>query len=118
MESQVVTPLDFTSGFYNTIGGVLRKTAGSRRGINPATEEPNPDVPVSTPRDVDDAVAAARSAFEPWSRQSYNVRRKLIERFSDAVESHLEDFSKLLTREQGKPVSKLPWSDRLFTNLT
>ena len=74
MGSQGFTQLDFTAGFHNTIGGLLRKTASTRRGINPATEEPNPDVPVSTPEDVDDAVAAARSAFETWSKQSYDVR--------------------------------------------
>lgn len=54
--------LDFST-FYNVIDGKLSPTKETRHGINPATEEPNPEVPVSTPKDVDRAVEAGQRAF-------------------------------------------------------
>ncbi|OQU97385.1 hypothetical protein CLAIMM_03319 [Cladophialophora immunda] len=104
MGSYTVPRLHFTDDFRHSINGQLRTSREKRRGINPATEEPNPEVPVATHDDVDDAVAAARNAFASWSKQSYATRRTAIHRFADAIESYQEDFATLLTREQGKPV--------------
>lgn len=105
MGSQGIPHLEFKDKFYNSIDGQLKTTKDTRQGINPATEAPNPEVPVATIQDVDDAVAAARSAFTSWSKWSYAERRDAIHRFADAVESYQEDFSALLYQEQGKPVS-------------
>jgi acyl-CoA reductase-like NAD-dependent aldehyde dehydrogenase len=105
MGSQGIPHLEFKDKFYNSIGGQLKTTKITQRGINPATEKPNPEVPVAAIQDVDDAVAAARSAFTSWSKQSYAERRDAIHRFADAVESYQEDFAGLLNQEQGKPVS-------------
>lgn len=97
--------LDLFNGFYNTINGKLTSTARTRHGINPATGKPNPEVPVSTQQDVDDAVAAAKEAFKTWSKVPWAERKKAILDYADALERHIDDFAKLLTQEQGKPVS-------------
>lgn len=96
--------LDVANGFYNTINGKLTTTEKTRHGINPATGKPNPEVPVSTQKDVDDAVAAAKEAFKSWSKVPWDERKKAVLAYADAVEAHAEDFAKLLTQEQGKPV--------------
>lgn len=105
MGSQGIPHMEFKDKFYNSIDGQLKTTKDTRQGINPATEAPNPEVPVATIQDVDDVVAAARSAFTSWSKWSYAERRDAIHRFADAVESYQEDFAALLNQEQGKPVS-------------
>ncbi|KAL4781467.1 aldehyde dehydrogenase domain-containing protein [Aspergillus varians] len=90
--------------FQNTINGKQTSTTEKRHGINPATGEPNPDVPVSTQQDVDNAVAAAEAAFTTWSDVPLAERIKAMFAFADAVEQHAADFAKLLIQEQGKPL--------------
>jgi len=90
--------------FHNVINGKLVSTSKTRHGINPATKSPGPEVPIATPQDVDEAVAAARTAFKTWSRTSIEDRKKSMQGLADGMASHREDFAKLLTREQGKPV--------------
>jgi acyl-CoA reductase-like NAD-dependent aldehyde dehydrogenase len=91
-------------GFSNTINGKLTSTEKTRHGINPATGKANPEVPVSTPKDVDDAVAAAKEAFKSWSQTSWEKRKEAVLAFADGLEKYEQDFGKLLTQEQGKPV--------------
>ncbi|KAL2850775.1 Aldehyde/histidinol dehydrogenase [Aspergillus pseudodeflectus] len=91
--------------FQNIINGKKSSTAETRHGINPATAKPNPEVPVSTQTDVDDAVAAAQEAFKTWSEVPLAERANALRAFADGLEPYAEDFAKLLTQEQGKPLS-------------
>lgn len=100
----VAPPFNVFEGFYNTINGKNSSTEKTRHGINPATAKPNPEVPVSTPKDVDDAVAAAKEAFKTWSKTPYEKRKEAVLAFADGLEKYEQDFGKLLTQEQGKPV--------------
>jgi acyl-CoA reductase-like NAD-dependent aldehyde dehydrogenase len=102
------TSLGFTT-FQNIINGQPSPTQQTRHGINPATREPNAEVPVSTPADVDAAVASARAAFKSWSKVPVEERQKAVTDFANAIMSHKEDFAKMLVKEQGKPV-RLPMS--------
>ncbi|KAL4867808.1 hypothetical protein BDV12DRAFT_209526 [Aspergillus spectabilis] len=95
--------LDYTT-FHNVINGELKGTPTSRHGINPATETPNPEVPVSTAEDVDAAIRSAKGAFPGWAATPWEERRAAIQRYADALESEAEEFAKLLTQEQGKPL--------------
>ena len=104
MGSVGVEQFDLFNGYYNTINGKLTSTAKTRHGINPATEKPNPEVPVSTSEDVDAAVEAAQIAFKSWTRKQYDERRADVVAFAEAVEKHAEQFAQILTQEQGKPV--------------
>ena len=97
--------LCLTGGFYNTINGKLTSTPTTRHSINPATEEPNPDVPVCTEGDVEAAVSAAHGAFKQWSKLPVVRRQQAIIRYADALQAYQADFADLLTMEQGKPVS-------------
>jgi len=92
--------------YYNTIDGKLSSTQQTRHGINPSTGKPNPEVPVATQEDVDTAVAAAKKAFKTWSKTPYAERQKALNNFADAIEKHADDFAKMLTQEQGKPVRR------------
>lgn len=102
MASQL--PLSF-SAFHNIIDGKLERTKETRHGINPSTLEANPGVPVSTRHDVDRAVQAARRAFASWSRTPIEERRAAVIAFSEALASYTDVFARMLTKEQGRPVS-------------
>lgn len=95
--------LDWTV-FENVVDGRLTKTAKTRHGINPATGKPNPEVPVATPDDVDEAMIAAKKASTKWATVPYAERAKAVLAFADALESEHQAFSDMLVREQGKPV--------------
>lgn len=102
--STKVTPLTWDT-FSNTIDGKADNGKSSRHGINPATEGNSSTVPVATQEDVDRAMVAAKKAFKTWSAVPYAERQKAVLAFADALEAEKEGFSKLLTKEQGKPVS-------------
>ena len=98
------TALDFTK-FHNIINGKLLSTGRMRHGINPATEEANPDVPISSRQHVDDAVAAARLAFIGWAATAMSERQKAAKNLADALFKNKDDFAEMLVKEVGKIVS-------------
>jgi aldehyde dehydrogenase (NAD+) len=71
---------------------------------NPATEQIIGSVPAGTARDVDDAVAAARAAFEPWASASSETRADALNRLADAVERRAGEFAALIATEVGCPI--------------
>ncbi|CEL01048.1 hypothetical protein ASPCAL00640 [Aspergillus calidoustus] len=95
-----------TTSFYNVINNVLTSTAQTRHGINPATLQPNPEVPITTSKELDQAVSAAKAAFKKWSSTTFAERRAAINRYADSLEANTTSLAQLLTREQGKPLSQ------------
>jgi phenylacetaldehyde dehydrogenase len=74
---------------------------------DPATQEVIAHVPAGDKADIDQAVAAARKAFEtgPWSRISPADRAKLVWRLGDLLEQHADEFAELEALDNGKPVT-------------
>ena len=104
MATNGVSHLDWTS-FKNVINGKLTTTSKTRCSINPSTLEENPQVPVSTEKDVDDAVAAAKAAQIKWADVPVQERQKAVRDFAAALKHEKKDFAEQLVKEQGKPVS-------------
>jgi len=50
-------------------------------------------------------VAAARSAFAEWSKRSFSERRKYLHKLAARVRDYGDELAKVITREQGKPLS-------------
>lgn len=73
--------------------------------INPATEEVIASVPVATAKDVEAAVAAARTAFEtgPWAQMKPAERARVMLRMADEFESRRADLIDLNIAEAGCP---------------
>lgn len=103
--SSTYQSLDWSS-YANVIDGHLSSTSRVRHSVNPATGEDNPDVPVSTQDDVEEAMQAAKRAQVGWAATPYEDRRKAVLAFADAVEAEFKAFSDMLIREQGKPVRR------------
>jgi aldehyde dehydrogenase (NAD+) len=71
--------------------------------VNPATESVIGRVASACPADVDDAVAAARRAFEdgPWSRATPSERSRLLLRFAEELASRRSELVELNIAEAG-----------------
>jgi betaine-aldehyde dehydrogenase len=91
----------------NFIGGeaVDPVEGGYEDVVNPATGETIAEAPLSTKADVDQAVAAAKKAFEAgtWSTIPPNERARALLRMADLVEERGEEIADLEAADAGKP---------------
>jgi acyl-CoA reductase-like NAD-dependent aldehyde dehydrogenase len=72
-----------------------------------ATEERLGSVPEAAERDIDDAVAAARRAFDDpdgWSRWEPARRREVLERFAVALEKRAAETARRVSLQNGMPI--------------
>jgi len=72
--------------------------------INPATEKEITKVQAASAADVDKAVAAARAAFEPWSKTNGSDRRDLLLKLADLMEKNRAELAQVESDDNGKPV--------------
>jgi phenylacetaldehyde dehydrogenase len=74
---------------------------------NPATGEILAQVAEGDREDIEQAVKAARKAFDqgPWRKLTASERGRLIWKLSDLLESHTEEFAYLESLDNGKPLT-------------
>ncbi|KRT76139.1 MAG: methylmalonate-semialdehyde dehydrogenase [Armatimonadetes bacterium CSP1-3] len=92
----------------NFIGGawVPSKTERVEDIPNPATGDLLARVPYSTVGDVEAAVAAAARAYPAWRDTPVVERARVMFRFRQVLEDHLEELALLVTQENGKTVEE------------
>jgi succinate-semialdehyde dehydrogenase/glutarate-semialdehyde dehydrogenase len=73
---------------------------------NPATGQVLAEVPRASTQDLDDALAAAASAFELWRLKSPQERAAVLMRTAVLVRERVEDMARLMTLEQGKTLAE------------
>ncbi|MCP8894730.1 aldehyde dehydrogenase family protein [Shinella daejeonensis] len=73
--------------------------------INPATEEAFTRISVGSAADVDKAVAAAKAAFETFSRTTPAERLALLKRVYDVYLERFEDIAQAVSAEMGAPLA-------------
>ena len=73
--------------------------------INPATEAPMGQISLGNKEDVDEAVKAARKAFDTFSLTSREERIDLLERMLQAYKARRNDLAVVITEEMGAPSS-------------
>jgi aldehyde dehydrogenase (NAD+) len=90
----------------NFIDGAWVESDGDTRHavINPATEAPCTVITLSTAADVDRAVAAARRAFEGFSRTSREARLALLDRIIAEYRARMPDIAQAISTEMGAPI--------------
>ncbi len=88
------------------IDGALVTGAAVMEVINPATRGIAGAAYVVDAVQVDTAVRAAHRAFPGWAALSLDERRCYMARMASAVEENAEALARLLTEEQGKPISE------------
>ncbi|MFG2462116.1 aldehyde dehydrogenase family protein [Streptomyces sp. NPDC048523] len=77
--------------------------------LNPATEEVVATVPAATAADVDAAVARAAKAQVRWAALAPADRARLLRRFADVVDRHVEELARLEVREAGHLLGNARW---------
>lgn len=88
------------------IGGKLREGASAIDVINPADETLVAKCPVADEAMLNEAVESAQLAYQSWRKLSFAERGSYIKKLTAAVEENAEDFARLLTLEQGKPLAQ------------
>ncbi|MGH9209527.1 MAG: aldehyde dehydrogenase family protein [Acidimicrobiales bacterium] len=78
---------------------------GAIEVINASTEEVMASIPNGNADDVNAAVAAARAAFETWSRTSVEERAKYLSRIVDGLTARLDEIATVVSQEVGMPKS-------------
>ncbi len=93
----------------NFIGGryVPANGAGRMSLLDPATEEPYGEIPVSDTGDVDAAYAAASAAFPLWRDTTPADRQLALFRIADEMQARAEEFADLESQDTGKPRASL-----------
>lgn len=91
----------------NLINGSWSETGQTFESLNPAnTRETVGTAPLSAESEVNAAVAAAKEAFETWRDWSWVRRAEVIDHFAQLIKRDVEEMSKLVTRECGKPLNE------------
>jgi len=92
----------------NLIGSAWSGPAGARTlpVYNPASAEVIDQVPLSGPKEVDAAVAAAVAAYPAWSRTAVMERVRLMFRYKALLEDHVEQLAAIITRHHGKTLEE------------
>ncbi|WP_428409513.1 succinylglutamate-semialdehyde dehydrogenase [Hyphococcus sp.] len=86
------------------INGEWREGAGAEfSSFDPSTGEAIWTGASATKNDVNDAVGAARAAFEKWALTPLAERIAVMERYRDLIKRDAEDLARLISRETGKP---------------
>ena len=73
--------------------------------INPATEEAIATISLGSSTDVENAVAAAKRAFESYSETTPGERLALLRRVLDAYQSKMDEMANTISQEMGAPIS-------------
>jgi aldehyde dehydrogenase (NAD+) len=89
------------------IGGKWQAASGkdSIDVLSASTEEVIGSIPEGTAQDVDQAVAAARRAFETWSQTTTTERAEWLTKLANALKERGERIATIIAQEVGSPMS-------------
>jgi len=95
-------------GCPNFVAGERRESSSTERlaVTNPANGDTLAELPLSTERDVLDAVASARDAFRTWSETPAMERARVLFRFKQVLEEHRDELVELVVLDNGKTLAE------------
>ncbi len=87
--------------------------------MNPATEQQIGVITLGNEDDVNRAVAAAKAAFETYSRTTKEERLALLEKLLEVTKARMEELAQAMTAEMGAPItmSRSPQADSAVEHL-
>jgi aldehyde dehydrogenase (NAD+) len=105
-ESRDIARLRPSYGIF--VNGEFRDGTGEAiKTINPANEEPLAEIAEASAADVDDAVSAARRAYDKtWSKISGAQRSKYLFRIARAIQERARELAVLESLDNGKPIKE------------
>ncbi|TFG31204.1 CoA-acylating methylmalonate-semialdehyde dehydrogenase [Candidatus Thorarchaeota archaeon] len=78
----------------------------TRDVLNPATGEIIAKVPMSTPQETNEAIAAAKRAYEKWRRTIPITRARYFFELKNIMEKNFEELAQDLVKENGKTIDE------------
>jgi aldehyde dehydrogenase (NAD+) len=104
-ESRSIVDIQSSYGLFIDGSFVDPAEGGSRKTVNPATEEVLAEVAEAGPSDVDSAVAAARRAYERvWGPMRGADRAKYLFRLARLIQERSRELAVLESIDNGKPI--------------
>lgn len=98
-DPQLLKNSSYINGHWHTSANTIDVT-------NPATDELVAKISNSGPVDIELAVTAATNALPAWSEKSAYERSVLLRKWFELLMSNQDDLARILTLEQGKPLSE------------
>ncbi len=92
--------------FKLLIDGELRDGVASIDVVNPADESVVAQCPIANEAMLNQAVESSHKAYLSWRKLSFSERGVYIKKLTAAVEENAEEFARILTQEQGKPLAQ------------
>jgi malonate-semialdehyde dehydrogenase (acetylating)/methylmalonate-semialdehyde dehydrogenase len=93
---------------HNFIRGdqVNSSSVGVTPVYNPSRGEVIAEIPAGNAADVNQAVAASKEAFGPWSQTPAVDRARILFRYKHLLEENFESLARGVTREHGKTIEE------------
>ncbi len=92
------------------IGGEFCSSASGKTfpTINPVDEQVISEIAEGDEEDINRAVGAARRAFDdgPWTKMDARERARILFRWADLIETHMEELGHLESLDTGKPLTE------------
>ena len=70
--------------------------------FNPATGEQDAEVKLATTKDINEAVANAKRAFDAWANTPPLQRARVMFKFKELIEKNSDELTKIIVAEHGK----------------
>ena len=95
------------------IGGEWKDSSDGTtiKTYNPANGQLLSEIADATEKDVDDAVKAARKAFETWSKTTPTERAIILNKIADIIDDNTEYLATIETMDNGKPIRETTGAD-------
>jgi succinate-semialdehyde dehydrogenase/glutarate-semialdehyde dehydrogenase len=106
MATAIGAPAGLATRHSWAAGRELPGRGGFRAAVNPATGEAFAQASLLDAAQAAEALAAAQSAFPAWRRTSFAERRRLVDRWRQAVVDDADAIARLIEQEQGKPAAE------------
>ena len=72
---------------------------------DPASQEVIAKVPQTTNDEINQAVAAAQTAFQTWRKTPITTRARIFLKYQQLIREHMDELAETLTAEQGKTIA-------------
>ena len=86
------------------INGQWVKGSGRFDVTDPATGQKLADVANLGPKEAEQAIAAANTAWGPWKAKTAKERSIILRKWFDLLMANQDDLGRIMTAEQGKPL--------------
>ena len=105
--------INFEKKYQLFIDGEWRDSSdGSTiKTYNPANGQLLSEIADASEKDVNDAVKAARKAFESWSKTTVNERSLILNKIADIIDENSEYLATIETMDNGKPIRETMGAD-------